>query len=48
MMNNRLWALLCSVFHYGMGNLSASSKPARTDTVITTAKKFEGYLDGTE
>lgn len=44
-MNSRQWALFCSVVHFGLSNLSTKGTPARPETVIEAARKFEAYLD---
>lgn len=47
-MKSRQWALLCSVIHYGLSNLSAKGTPASAETVVGAARKFQTYLDEEE
>jgi hypothetical protein len=44
----KFMALIASVVHYGLGNLSGDSRPPRPETVLDGARKFEEYLLGRE
>lgn len=41
-------ALFLAVLHHGLSCLAARSIPAKTDTVLNTAKEFAKYLDSGE
>lgn len=42
----RALALTLAVLHHGLANFAEKSIPAKSDTVMETAKKFEDWLLG--
>lgn len=42
----RAIALLCAVIHHGLSNFASESVPARWNTTLQTADKFDLWLNG--